>query len=208
VTDWSTVASFATAGGTVILAVATFAAVRFGSQSARVTERALLAGLLPILVPSRPHDTAEKIRYADDHWVLCEGGHGVADISGGVIYLAIALRNVGRGLALLDRWDFHRGEVIEAPRKIEHFRRLTRDLYVPAGDLGYWQGTFRDDSDPTFHHAEESILQREAFTIDLLYGDHEGGQRTISRFVFTPREEREWLAVVSRHWRIDRGDGR
>ena len=40
-TDWTTVASLATAGGTLVLALATFASVRSSNRSARVTERAV-----------------------------------------------------------------------------------------------------------------------------------------------------------------------
>jgi hypothetical protein len=46
-------------------------------------------------------------------------------------------------------------------------------------------------------------------TIDLLYGDHEGGQRVVSRFSITPRKDDEnWLPSVVRHWNIDRPDPR
>ena len=38
--DWSTVATFATAFGTLVLAVATFAAVRSANRAARVSEAA------------------------------------------------------------------------------------------------------------------------------------------------------------------------
>jgi hypothetical protein len=44
--------------------------------------------------------------------------------------------------------------------------------------------------------------------VDLLYGDHEGGQRTISRFVFNPREDGQWIVAVARHWNLDRPDPR
>jgi hypothetical protein len=33
-------------------------------------------------------------------------------------------------------------------------------------------------------------------TVDLLYGDHEGGQRTITRFYLAPTEDGDWLASV------------
>jgi hypothetical protein len=62
------------------------------------------------------------------------------------------------------------------------FTRLTRDIYVPAGDVGFWQGTFRDPSTPEFAEASAAIAERRQVTIDVLYGDHEGGQRTITRF--------------------------
>jgi len=52
-------------------------------------------------------------------------------------------------------------------------------------------------------------------TIDVLYGDHEGGQRTITRFSLTPRtharEDDEpwlWTCSTARHWNLDRADPR
>jgi hypothetical protein len=208
--DWSTVAQLATAGGTLVLAAATFASVRSANRSARATERALLAGIRPVLVPSRMEDPPEKVGFMDDHWVRVQGGRGVAEATDEAIYLAIALRNVGSGLAVLDRWDFFPERVrSDTPRRDPAtYHRLTRDLYVPAGDLGFWQGVFRDPADPAFAEARDAILQRHAITVDLLYGDHEGGQRTISRIVLLPRGEDEWIASVARHWNLDRADPR
>jgi len=40
VTDWANAASLATAGGTLVLAVATFASIRSANRSARMAERA------------------------------------------------------------------------------------------------------------------------------------------------------------------------
>ena len=45
-------------------------------------------------------------------------------------------------------------------------------------------------------------------TIDLLYGDHEGGQRMISRYVLLPRDDGGWLASAARHWNVGRADPR
>lgn len=208
--DWSTVAQLATAGGTLILAAATFASVRSGNRAARATERALLACIRPVLVPSRMEDPPEKVGFMDDHWVKVQGGRGVAEATDDAIYLAIALRNVGSGLAVLDRWDFHperaRGDT--ARHDPSTYRRLTRDLYVPAGALGFWQGVFRDPEDPAFVEARAAILERRAITVDLLYGDHEGGQRTISRISLLPHGDDEWIASVARHWNLDRADPR
>jgi hypothetical protein len=88
------------------------------------------------------------------------------------------------------------------------FRRLTRDLYVPAGDIGFWQGAIREKDDPAFAEAHAAISERRRLTVDLLYGDHEGGQRTISRFSLVPDADGTWLAVASRHWNLDRSDPR
>jgi hypothetical protein len=210
VADWTTIASLATAGGTLVLAVATFASVRSTHRAALATERALLAGIRPVVVPSRPEDRSEKVGFADDHWVRVEGGQAVAEATDEVIYLAVALRNVGRGLAVLDRWDLRpdRPQGDHSHRRPEDFRRLSRDLYVPAGDVGFWQGTYRDPSEPAFGVVREAIGERRPLTLDLLYGDHEGGQRTISRFTLIPAGEDRWLAIVVRHWNLDRADPR
>jgi hypothetical protein len=68
VADWVTISALATAGGTLILAVATFASVRSANRAARAAERALLAGLRPVLMPSRLQDPEQKILWVDGHW--------------------------------------------------------------------------------------------------------------------------------------------
>lgn len=75
---------------------------------------------------------------------------------------------------------------------------------MPAGDLGFWQGTFRDPADPLFAETAAAVKAGRSMTVDLLYGDHEGGQRTISRFTLIPRPDGRWLVAVSRHWNLDR----
>jgi hypothetical protein len=210
VADWVVISSLATAAGTLVLAAATFAAVRSANRAARATERALLAGIRPVLVASRMEDPPEKVGFVDDHWVEVSGGRAVAEATDDAVYLAIALRNVGSGLAVLDRWDFYAesGAGDFPHREPEAFRRSTRDLYVPAGDIGFWQGAFRDPTDPVSSAARDAITRHQMMTVDLLYGDHEGGQRTISRFALIPREDGQWLATVSRHWNLDRADPR
>ena len=210
VTDWATISSLATAAGTLVLALATFASVRSANRAARAAEQSLLVGLRPVLMPSRWQDPGEKIGFMDEHWVKVTGGHGLAEVTDEAIYLAIALRNVGSGLAVLHGWFFYPerllGDIGHADPQA--FRRLSRDLYVPAGDLGFWQGTFRDSSEPGFAEARDAIKNGDSVTVDLLYGDHEGGQRVISRFSLIPREDYSWLVTVSRHWNLDRTDPR
>src|SRR3954466_2460232 len=105
--DWATISALATAGGTMVLAVATFASVRSAQRAARTAERALLAGIRPVLVTSRLEDPPEKVGFVDDKWFRVQGGHAIAEATDDAVYLAMALRNVGTGLAVLDRWDFY-----------------------------------------------------------------------------------------------------
>src|SRR5215203_3816308 len=58
------------------------------------------------------------------------------------VYFAIPVRNVGPGLAVLDAWHFRPGRRFgnDDHADLAEFRRLTRDLYIPPGDVGFWQG--------------------------------------------------------------------
>ncbi len=49
----------------------------------------------------------------------------------------------------------------EAP-PLEEFHRLTRDLYIPVGDVGFWQGVFRDPGSDDFRAAADAIEGRAA----------------------------------------------
>ena len=68
-TDWATISALATAGGTLILAIATFASVRSANRAARVAEQSLLTNLRPLLTTSRLEDPGEKVGFADDHYM-------------------------------------------------------------------------------------------------------------------------------------------
>lgn len=194
-----------------MLGVATFASVRSANRAARVAERSLLAGLRPLLMPSRLDDPVQKVSFGDGRWFATPGGGAAAEAGDEAIYLTMSLRNVGSGIAVLHGWrvDTTPSMGASAPPPPDDFRRLTRDLYVAAGDTGFWQGAFRDPKAPGFAELVEAIRERQRITVDVLYGDHEGGQRMISRFGLTPREDGEgWLAAAARHWNLDRDDPR
>jgi hypothetical protein len=210
--NWTVIAELGTALGTLVLAVATFASVRSGNRTARLSERSLLEGIRPLVLPSRLQDIDQKVGFFDDHWVHLPGGHGVAEVTKDAIYLAISIRNVGPGLAVLNGWKMYpeRSQFASHGPKLDGFHRLTRDLYIPSNDIGFWQGTYRDASDDDFAEAAEVIRGREAFSIDVLYGDAEGGQRVVSRFSMLPAKSIKdgWVVSVSRHWNLDREDPR
>jgi hypothetical protein len=216
VTNWTTISSLTTGAGTLVLAVATFAAVRSANRAARVAEEALSVGLRPLLMPSRLDDVSQKVFYGDGHVERLEGGRGAAEIDHGNVYLGISVRNAGRGIAVLHGWRFAAGLQTDQSRPpLESFRSHSRDIFIAPNDVGFWQAAFRDPADPPFDDAAGAVRAREALTIDVLYGDHEGGQRAISRFMLRkpevarqPDEEGPWLASVVRHWNLDRPDPR
>lgn len=208
--DWVTISSLATAGGTLVLALATFSAVKSANRSARVAERTLLAGLRPVLVPSRDEDPSESVRFGDAVTVVVGGHAGALEVHNDRVYVAMALRNGGSGLAIIHGW---RAEVSEytgndAPA-LDSFRRQQRDLYVPAGETGFWQGAVRERGDPYHEPLRRAAHSGDRILVDVLYGDYEGGQRTIARFGLSPAESGDGRrAEVVRYWNVDGGSPR
>ncbi len=217
--DWVTISALATAGGTLVLAVATFSSVRSANRSARVAERSLLIGMRPVLVPSREDDPLERIRFGDGQIVQLPGHGGAAEVQDGIVYMAVGLRNGGNGVAVIHGWRARAryeslnpgsGRPLEMP-DLEEFRQQQLDLYIPASESGYWQGALRDPALPGYDEVVENLANDAAIQIDLLYGDHEGGQRAIARFVVArwpteedrPAIENPMRAIVVRYWTVD-----
>jgi hypothetical protein len=210
--DWVTISSLATAGGTLVLALATFSSVKSSNRSARVAERSLLAGLQPVLIPSREDDASEWVRFGDQQVLTVPGHGGNAVVGESAVYLALGLRNGGSGLAVIHGWRAERRSPTpntdHAPG-LDQFHAQQIDLYIPAGDTGYWLGALRDPSDPAFREVREALENDELLQVDLLYGDHEGGQRTIVRFAMSPwPEEDGQRAFAVRYWNVDGQDPR
>src|SRR5690349_14303046 len=134
-TDWVAISGLATAGGTLVLALATFGSVRSGNRTARAAEESLLASVRPLLMPSRPEDPEQKVGFADNHWLKVPGASGVVELEDEAAYLAMSVRNAGSGIAVLHGWRLERDFTPGAGDRpdVGSFRRLTRDLYVPAG---------------------------------------------------------------------------
>ena len=78
-TDWVAIASIATAAATLVLATATFAAVRSANRTARAAEQSLAAQLWPLLAPARPEDPEQKVMFQDHFKVTVPGGQGAAE---------------------------------------------------------------------------------------------------------------------------------
>jgi hypothetical protein len=207
VADWVAISSLATAGGTLALAATTYASVKSANRAARVAEVGLLAGLRPLLVESAEEDSTLHVNFADATALPVPGGGAFVGVVDEVLYVALSLKNVGPGIAVL-----HGGRVY-GPRvrdRGEHsplaeLRMLQRDIYIPAGDIGYWQIAFRDD-DETRHELLAAIGDG-LISAEVLYGDYEGGQRVMTRYAIR-RLDDGWQLSTIRHWQIDRSEVR
>jgi hypothetical protein len=193
--DWATAASLATAVGTLVLALATFVAVRAANRAARVAEYSMLIGIRPLLMPSRLEESDQKIMWGDEHWARLPGGGAVVEETDGNIYLVMSLRNAGSGIAAIHGWhlwleDLHDPHPHAEP---DEFRPQVRDLYIAGNDIGFWQAALRDRDDPEYPVVLESVRSSRTFGMELLYSDHEGGQHAVGRFALSPVGDSRWL---------------
>jgi hypothetical protein len=189
--NWAGTASeLATGAGTLVLAVATFAAVRSANRSAALTEESMRASMRPVLMHSRFGDPVQKFAYGDGKWVVVPGGSAAVEATEGAVYLAISVRNAGTGMAILHGWRVAPGRpsATDPAPSVDQFTAQTRDMYVASGDVGFWQGALRDPQQDLFGTVAAEVAGRGQLLVDLLYGDFEGGQRVISRFNVTWRD--------------------
>ena len=201
--DITTIAELGTAGGTLVLAMATFASVRSANRAARVAERALLLGERPMLVPSRAEDPDEEVSFLNER-VHLPGGGAVVVHKADRMLLAVSLRNVGAGVAVIQGWQALPGRLLPSDSHGEpsEYRPHNRDLYIAPGDTGFWQGAIRDAADPLHAAMGEALEREDELTLDILYTDQEGNQSFITRFLVS-RSDDGWGAAAVRHWALD-----
>ena len=62
--------------------------------------------------------------------------------------------------------------------------------------MGFWQAAIREPDDPDYGWLTRYLKEATPFTVELLYGDAEGGQRTITRFGMIPMRVDEDVAGI------------
>jgi hypothetical protein len=196
--------------GTLVLALATFVAVRAANRAARVAEYSMQIGIRPLLMPSRLDDPTQKIMWGDEHWARLSGGSAVVEEVDGNVYLAMSLRNSGSGIAVIHGWHLALEDLhdVHAHAEPDEFRQQMRDLYIAGNDIGFWQAALRDRDDPEYPGLLEAVRSPRVFAMELLYSDHEGGQHAVGRFALASIADSRWLCSVVRHWNLDRPDPR
>jgi hypothetical protein len=222
--DWVTISSLATAGGTLVLAVATFSSVKSANRSARIAEKSILIGTRPVLIPSREEDPVERLRFGDGTFLNVAGHGAAAEQHDGRIHMGIEVaqrwRRPGGDLGWRARTlageEARTGKSLVGQQgdvptpDLADFRRQQLDLYTPAGETGFWQGGLYDPDEPGYRDVMDELQSGGGVIyVDLLYGDQEGRQLTIVRFGVSewPSDGEQEIgerAYVLRYW--DPGD--
>jgi len=89
---------------------------------------------------------------------------------------------------------------------LDTLRRLTRDIYIRAGDIYFWQGAIRDPADPDRSVRAEKVSSRAQIVVDVVNGNQHRGHRVVSRFGLAPRDVGTYLVPRLRPWKVDRPD--
>jgi hypothetical protein len=209
VADWIAISGLATAGGTLALAATTYASVRSANRAARVAELSLLAGLRPLLVESGESSETLRVNFYDIQGIAVPGGRAAVELVDDRLFVVLSLRNVGSGIAVLHGGTLYprRQSGNLAHPEVDTYRRLQRDLYIPPGDIGFWQIAWRPDEIPAPPEILEAI-ERGYLVADVLYGDFEGGQRAVVRLGLSREEDGAWHTSTVRHWQVDRAEPR
>src|SRR3954467_13992952 len=206
--DWVVISSLATGAGTLALAGTTYLSVKSANRAARVAEISLLAGLRPLLVASSESDELQRINFYDVHGIAVPGARAAVEIVDENVYIVISVRNVGSGIGVLHGGvvhpQFQRASVDPPPA--EEFALLSRDVYIPPAAVGFWQIAYRNDDDSRRELMDG--IEGGYLSIDVLYGDFEGGQRAITRFGVVREDDGAWYLGAIRHWQVDRDDVR
>jgi hypothetical protein len=89
----------------------------------------------------------------------------------------------------------------DPPPPLEAFAPQQRDLLISTSRAGFWQAALRDPGTRLHQQVTQAIETRGRVTVDVLYGDHEGGQPSITRFVLLPQAG-SWRCDAARHWSL------
>ena len=94
--------------------------------------------------------------------------------------VTVRIAHAGPGLGVIHGWRIEQGRSsAEADRPAaDSFHRQGRDLYIATGDTGFWHAAVRAEDHPDRELLMLMIKERARITVDLLFGDSEGGQRT------------------------------
>jgi hypothetical protein len=84
------------------------------------------------------------------------------------------------------------------------FAPQQRDLLISATRSGFWQAALRDPAAPAYQEVTQAVATSGRVTVDVLYGDHEGGQPSVTRFVLLP-DAGSWRCDATRYWSLPPG---
>jgi hypothetical protein len=164
-------------GGAVAAAAAAIAAlltVRHAEAQNKTARDALEAATLPVITSVPRGMYRERFRGPKDDWHdLSEVSVGTPSDRLGVYFAAsVPIRNVGSGLARLDRVEFSvDGARIDA---------TPSNVVLPSGELTR-VGFSRTEDDPDIRAAEAIAIEYQDFVVTIAYSDASGRPRGTTR---------------------------
>jgi hypothetical protein len=123
---------------------------------------------------------------------------------------ALSLWNPAAGIAVLEGWRTKRSDDPghgERP-PLDTFRRLPRDIYLPAGDIYFWQvrSVIAMTSTARCWSKRSRPGSESSWTFSMAIST--AAKRVISRFGLAPRADATYLVSRLRQWNLERPDPR
>jgi len=211
-TDWPT----------TLLAIVTFALVCATYLMAQTAKRQFGRQLLPILIPSRIRDPIRKVYFSNNTWQMLYGDQVLVD-SVDTLYVAIPLRNIGSGTAVVRGLSIPDvGPDDDAlPRRRPSLKNLIAaktDLLLGPGDISHLSIDSEAQTADRQRHALQTQVERidrdSGVYLDILHCDHVRRQHNITRIELAQVSEKssssgttsgaEHIARAVKHWPLRR----
>ena len=159
-TDWTTVSSLTTGAGTLVLAVATFAAVRSANRAARVAGGSSVgrpAAAAGALAPGRrrPEGVLRRRQGRATGRRRAVPRKSTAATS---TWASRCATPAGASRYCMAGGSRPARRPSRAGRRRKPSGRTTRDIFIAPNDVGFWQAAFRDSADRQYDEAVGAVL--------------------------------------------------
>ena len=183
--DTSTIASLATAGGTLVLAMATFSSTRSANRSAAHHRAGAQGGAAPGAVQRSSAGSAAEGRIrATITGSCCATGSRPCRSPRRTCISRSRCAMSPPGWPCCTAGTFGPSGWRRTPRRprSRSFAGSRATCMCPPATSASGRRRYAIPAMPLYEPLREAIAARSAICVDILYGDHEGGQRTITRF--------------------------
>jgi hypothetical protein len=193
-------ATIALAGTTMLVAVP-------AAWSALLSARQMKRNLLPIITPARPDGSKRVARFTPAKHVVLENADSFSQEDGERVYLAVCVRNIGSGVAVVRGVDANSTDEVKelAPDGIPALRGLVRSersLYLGPTEAAYLTMWATSSSSAGFDVVRRTVPAKGDLLLDLVYCDHAGRQLTVSRIELRwASDANRYVARLVKYWR-------
>jgi hypothetical protein len=192
---------------TAALALATLLVAVPAAWSALISAQETKRDLLPVIIPAKAHGIKWIVRFTPHKHVVLENFDSYTDEDDQYVYFAVALRNIGAGIAVVLGTDASPKADLDdlVPKHVaplSGMRRMARNMYLAKSDAAYLVFWTTSASSGIYKVIYDAVPKRQDIVLDLIYSDQDGRQMTVSRFELSwAMDVNRYVAKIVKHWR-------